>query len=107
MALVMNEAARNAVAEALESLASQESWNSAVWQRCFNLVTANWHDELMEFVHHDLILYDDVFHPRHILGFQLKSDPHRVDEYRQEFRAVAAALRAHMSLTEAKEQLGL
>jgi len=103
----MNQATRNAVAKALENLASQESWNSAVWQQCFNLVTANWHDDLMEFVHHDLIHYDDVFHPRHILGFQVKPDLPRLDDYRREFRAVAAALRAHMSLMEARKQFGL
>ena len=104
----MNEATRNAVAEALENLASQQSWNSAVWQQCFNLVTANWHDELMEFVHHDLIHYDDVFHPRHISGLAVKPEvSHRLDDYRQEFRAVAAALRANMSLMEAKKQFGL
>jgi hypothetical protein len=103
----MNDATRDAVAEALENLASQESWNSAVWQRCFNLVTANWHDELMEFVHHDLIRYDDVYRPRHIFGFQVKPNLRRLDDYRQEFRAVAAALRANMSLMEARTQFGL
>jgi hypothetical protein len=103
----MNDATRDAVAEALEHLASQESWNSAAWQRCFNLVTANWHDELMEFVHHDLIHYDDEFHPHHVLGFPVKSHFHRLDDYRQEFRAVAAALRANMSLMEATKQFGL
>lgn len=103
----MNEAVRNAVAEALEDLARQDSWNSVVWQRCFNLVTANWHDELMEFVHRDLIHYDDVFHPRHILGLQLKPDLHRLDDYRQEFRAVAAAVRRNMSLLQARKQFGL
>lgn len=73
----MNDAARNSVAEALENLASQESWNPAVWQKCFNLVTANWGDELMEFVNHDLILYDDLFHPRHILGFRRSNQTSR------------------------------
>jgi hypothetical protein len=106
--LVMNEATRSAVAAALENLASQESWNPAVWQQCYNLVTANWHDERMEFVHHDLIHYDDVFRPRHILGFPVKSENvHRLDDYRQEFRAVAGALRANMSLMEARQQFGL
>src|SRR6185437_1099851 len=45
----MNEAARNAVVEALENLANQESWNAAAWQKCFNFVTANWDDELMKY----------------------------------------------------------
>lgn len=91
----------------LENLASQESWNPAVWQQCFSLVTANWHDELMEFVHHDLIHYDNVFHPRHILGFQVKPDFGSLADYRQEFRVVAAALRANMSLLETKKRFSL
>lgn len=103
----MDEAIRKALAEALENLASQESWNSTVWLRCFNLVTANWHDELMEFVHHDLIHYDDVFHPRHIFGIPVKPDLHRLEGYRQEFRAIAAALRANMSLMQARKRFNL
>jgi len=103
----MNEAARNAVVEALENLANQESWNAAAWQKCFNLVTANWDDELMKFVNHDLILYDELFHPRHILGFRLKPDFQRLADYRRDFRAVATDLRTHLSLGEAKKQYGL
>jgi len=103
----MNEAIRDAVAEALENLANQESWNPAAWQRCFNLVTANGEDELMEFVNHDLIFYDDFFHPRHILGFQPKPDFQRLAGYRRDFRVVASALRTHLSLGEAKKQYGL
>jgi hypothetical protein len=98
----MNEAARNAVAEALENLARQKSWNPAVWQRCVNLVRANWDDELIEFVHHDLIRYDNMFH----LGFPIKPGFHSLRDYRREFRAVAFALRKHLSFVEAKKQLG-
>lgn len=103
----MKEAARDAVADALDDLASQQSWNSAVWQKCFNLVTADWDDELVAFVRHELIHYDDVSHPRSILGFKVKPDLHRLQDYREEFRAVAAALRAHMPLIEAKKQFCL
>ncbi len=102
----MNKSTRNTIAEALENLATQKSWSSAVWQRCYNLVLANWDEdeELMEFVQHDLINYDDMFHPRRILGFQLKSDFDCLDDYRHDFCAVAAALRANMSLMKARRR---
>jgi len=61
----------------------------------------------MEFVHHDLIHYDNVFHPHHILGYLVKPDFQRLGDSRQEFRAVAAAQKANMSLMEATKQLGL
>ena len=104
----MNESTRNTIAEALENLATQKSWSSGVWQRCFNLVLANWDEdeELMEFVQHDLINYDYMFHPRHILGFQLKSDFDSLEDYRHDFCALAAALRANMSLMNARQQFG-
>jgi len=103
----MTDATRNAIAEALKNLAAQESWNPEVWQRCYDLVTANWENELLGYVHDDLIHYDGNFHSRNILGFRVKPDSHQLEDYRHEFRAIAAALRADLSLAVAKKQFGL
>jgi hypothetical protein len=103
----MDDATRCEIAEALDNLATQESWNSDAWQRCYDLVTANWENELLKYVHDDLIHYDGNFHSRNLLGFRVKPDPHQLKDYRHEFRAIAAALRADLSLEDAKKQFGL
>lgn len=103
----MDNPTRNAVAAALENLASQESWNSEVWQHCYDLVKVNWENELLAYVHDDLIHYEGAFHSRNLLGFRVKPNPHELDDYRCEFRAIAAALRAELSLVDAKRKFGL
>jgi len=103
----LNDTTRNAVADALEHLANQQEWNSEAWQRCYELVAGNWESELLEYVHDDLIHYDGVFHSRNILGFRVKPDSDQLEQYRQEFRSIAAAVRANLSLTEAKEKYDL
>ena len=105
--LDVNDARQNAIAEASENLAAQESWNPEAWQRCYDLVTANWENELLRYVHDDLVHYDGNFHSRNILGFRVKPNPHQLEDYRHEFRAIAAALRADLSLEVAKKQFGL
>jgi hypothetical protein len=51
----MDDGPRNEVAEWLERLAEQTEWNAEVWQRCYDLVKANWNNELLEYVHDDII----------------------------------------------------
>jgi hypothetical protein len=104
---VMDDVTRNDVAEHLERLAGQAEWNPELWQRCYDLVGANQDNELLEFVHDDLIHYDGVFHSRNILGFRVKPDRHQLEQYRQEFRDIAAALRSSMSLSEARKKYDL
>jgi hypothetical protein len=103
----MTDATRNAIAEALENLATQESWDSELWQLCYDLVTANSENELVGYVHDDLIHYDGNFHSRNLFGFRAKPDPHELEDYRHEFRAIAAALREDLSLAAAKKRFGL
>ncbi len=61
-------ATRNTVAGALDILASQEAWNSALWLSCFNLARAGCDAELIEFIRHELIRHDDLFPPRTVFG---------------------------------------
>ena len=103
----MDEETRNAIAKALEDLANQESWNSEVWQHCYDLVKANWENELLAYVHDDLIHYDGEFHSRNLLGFHVKPNTHRLNDYRHEFRSIATALRTGLSLPNAKKQFSL
>ena len=103
----MDRATLNATADALEKLANQHGWNPEAWQQCYDFVTANWDNELLRYVHDDLIHYDGEFHSRNILGFHVRPNSRRLDNYRHEFRAIAAALRADLSLVEAKKQFGL
>jgi hypothetical protein len=94
----MNDTTRNEIAECLERLAAEPRWNGELWQRCYDLVTANSDDELLAYLHDDLI---------HYTGTPLfRSEPCSVDlqTYSQEFKSFAAALRSRMSLAEFKKQ---
>jgi hypothetical protein len=63
----MDDASRNAAAESLEQLAEQKSWNPELWQRCHELVRANWNNELLHYVYDDVVHYSGEFHARNIL----------------------------------------
>jgi hypothetical protein len=103
----MDEATRNEVAQCLERLADQEVWNPELWQRCYDLVKANCDDNLLEYIHDDVIHYSGEFHSRNIFGFRVKPDRNQLENYRHEFRSIAAALRASMPLNEAEKAYGL
>jgi len=104
---LMDEVTRNTVAECLEQLADQMVWSSGLWQRCHNLVQANWDNELLKYDYDDLIHYSGVFHSRNIFGFRTKPDRYELQRYRQEFRDIATALRTSMPLSEAKKKYEL
>ena len=93
----MDDATRNEIAECLEHLAAQPAWNAELWQRCYDLVTANLNDELLGYIHDDLI---------HYTGRPLfSSEPRTTDlqRFSQEFRDIAGALRSRMSVTDFKK----
>jgi hypothetical protein len=98
----MDDGIRNEVAGCLERLADQEVWNLELWQRCHDLLKANWDDELLEYVYDDVVHYSGEFHARNIFGFRVKPDRHQLRRYRQEFRDIATALRSHIPLSEAQ-----
>lgn len=99
---LMDEEARIEVADSLERLAEQSIWNPALWQRCHDLVQANWDNELLEYVYDDVVHYSGAFHSRNIFGFRVKPDRHELENYQYEFRSIAEAVRSEMALTEAK-----
>ncbi|MGA8037578.1 MAG: hypothetical protein WA823_21380 [Candidatus Acidiferrales bacterium] len=95
------------MAKALDELASQEAWDAFVWQACFDLVAANADcDPLLNSVYDDVIHFSGVIRTRNILGFRVKPDTRELEEYRKEFRDVAAWLRAHLSLKVAQGKYG-
>lgn len=99
----MDDVMRSKVAEALEELASQRVWSDEVWRRCFELVEANCDDELVSYV------YDDLIHcsATPLISFRRPPKHPQFDEYKQEFRDVATALRGRLSLAEAKKKFEL
>lgn len=103
----MDDTTRQSVAEALESLSAEQSWDPESWQRCYDFVKAHWDEELLAYIHDDLIHYDGAFHERSILGFRVNPNQALLDEYRHEFRSIAAALRSRMTLAEAKKEFGI
>ena len=91
---VTNDVARNEIAGCLELLAAPPAWNEELWQRCYDLVAANMNDELVAYIHDDLI---------HYTGTPLfRSEPRPADlqRFSQGFRDIADALRSRMSLTD-------
>jgi hypothetical protein len=103
----MDETSRKQVADSLVRLAEQSEWNPQVWQRCHDLVQANWDDELLGYVYDDLVHYSGVFHSYNLLGFRLKPDYNQLEHCRQEFRDIATALELGLSLSEAKQKFEL
>jgi hypothetical protein len=97
---IMDEATRQEIADCLERLAAEPSWNGNLWQRCYDLVTANWDDELLAYLHDDLVHYSGT--PL----FRSEPRPADLQRYSQEFRDFASALRARMLLAEFKTQYG-
>jgi hypothetical protein len=94
----MDDATRDEIANCLDRLAAEPRWNRELWQRCYDLVGANADDELLAYLHDDLIHYS---------GRPLfRSEPRPADlkRYSQEFRDFAAALRSRMSLAQFKTQ---
>jgi hypothetical protein len=94
----MDDAIRSEIVNCLEQLAAKPLWDAGLWQKCYDLVTANADDELLAYLHDDLIHYTGT-------SF-FKSEPRPADlqTYSQEFRDFATALRARMSLAEFKKQ---
>lgn len=96
---MLDNGKRSEIAKLLDDLAAQDVWSADVWQRCYDLVSANMDEnDLLGYVHDDLI---------HYTGRRLfKEAPVAKDfnPYRQEFRDVATALRAGLSLAEYKKQ---
>ena len=94
----MDDATRHEIANCLDQLAAEPRWNGDLWQRCYGLVKANCDDELLAYLHDDLI---------HYTGTPLfRSEPRPVDlqRYSLEFRDFATALRSRMSVAEFKNQ---
>jgi len=100
----MDDATRNEIAERLDELADQKQWNPELWQRCYDLVGAHQDNELLAYIHDDLIHYSGEFHSMNLLGFRVKPDRYQMENYREEFRGIASALRERLSLSEAKKK---
>ena len=100
----MEEGTRNEIADRLNELADQQQWNPELWQRCYDLLGAQHDNELLAYVHDDLIHYIGEFRSVNLLGFRVKPDRHQMENYRQEFRGIASALRERLSLNEATKK---
>jgi hypothetical protein len=96
-----------AIADALEKVADQQTWEPGVWRHCCELAELNLENELLRYVLQDLVHYEGLRNSRNLVGFSVKADPAQLEQYTREFRDVAAALRVDLSLHEAKKQHGL
>jgi len=100
----MEDATRNAIANLFDELADQQQWNPELWQRCYDLIRAHPDNELLAYIQDDLVHYSGEFHSRNLLGFRVKPDRYQMENYKQEFRGIASALREHLSLKEAQKK---
>ncbi len=94
----MDDATRNQIADCLELLAAEPRWNEELWQRCYDLVGANSDDELLAYLHDDLIHYTG----RSL--FRSEPCPADLQTYSQEFRDLASGIRSRMLLADFKKQ---
>jgi len=92
----------------------QASWNN--WLTHLNGTTlcgenvsnvdSNADNELLRFVFDDLIHYSGEFNARNIFLQRVPPNRDRLDGYREEFRAIAAALRDGTPLEKVREKQG-
>ena len=95
----MDDQLRDRISDSLEKLAAQDEWNSIVWQSCHDLILANIDlDPLLGYVYDDLIHYTG----RQLFSRTPKSSD--LNQYRQDFRDIALALRRHMTIADFKNQ---
>jgi len=100
----MEDVTRKEIADCLDELADQQQWNPELWQRCYDLIGAHHDNELLGYIHDDLVHYSGEFKSVNLLGFRVKPDQYQMENYRQEFRGIASALREYLSLNEAKKK---
>lgn len=103
----MDDTTRSEIAGYLDDLANERAWNPELWQKCHDSVPANWDDEMLAYIYDDIVHYSGEFHSRSILGFRTKPNQLQLENYRYEFRSVAASLREGLSLNETKRKYGL
>jgi hypothetical protein len=103
----MDGPTRNYIAECLETVAAQSAWDAQLWQQCYDAVSTHSQNELLAYVHEDLIHYSGLFHSLNILGFRKEPDRYQLEHYRQEFCDIASALRADITLADAKTKYEL
>ncbi len=100
-------AVRSQIAAALDNLVAQTEWNEEAWLQCWNLFQTYGNDELVAHGFDDLVHYSGVFHERNLLGFRVAPQRTILEGHQRTLRNLAAALRANMSLEEARKSFDL
>src|ERR1700683_4000147 len=77
----MDHATRDEITEGLEQPAAQRVWNAELWQHCYDLVAANLNDELLAYIH------DDLIHDPGRLLFRPEPQPADLQSFSQVHRA--------------------
>jgi hypothetical protein len=96
--------ARLQVADVLETFAAESGWNEELWHRFNDLLRVVEVDGLMANADEELIHYSGEFHARNLLGLKVKPDKIQVADYKEQFRALAAAIRDGTSWEGYKRQ---
>ena len=98
----MDDETRRQIAMRLETLVELQAWDDDVWQSCYDLVKANMDDKLVSYVHDDLIHCSAT--PIQLFRFGHTRKHPLFGNYKQEFRDIAAALRAGLSLQQYRDK---
>ena len=93
----MDHVTRATIADLLEQLAAQTTWNETLWRQCFELAEANSDDPILGY------LFDDLIHYTGTPLFRREPPAKRIQAYSQEFRDFAFAVRSEMSLEDFKK----
>ncbi len=99
----MRDTTRKEIADLLTALAGKREWDHKAWERCHELVQANLDNEVLDSFYRDFLNYPGLFNlrftsilpPLKVEVIPIEPNPAALDEVRQEFVRVAAALRIY------------
>ena len=96
--------ARLKIADILEAFANEPVWNEELWRNFRDLMKDAEVDGLVANADEELIHYSGVFNARNLLGFSVKPDKGQVAVYKEQFHALAFAIRNGVSWEDYKRQ---
>ena len=92
------------IADILEAFANEPGWNEELWRNFRDVIKDAEVDGLLANADEELIHYSGVFNARNLLGFRVKPDKGQVAVYKEQFHALAFAIRNGTSWEEYKRQ---
>lgn len=88
------------IADVLDAIAAESAWNDELWSRFDALRKRAVVDSFIALADEELIHYSGVFNQRNIFLMRVKPDKTQVQNYKEQFRQIAQAIRTGMPWEE-------